>query len=96
MEFLLSWTHFIEKKIYIAIWSILFNQQKEFKVRLIYTFSLSFSSSFAFQTGKFTSSYIWYSNDKWNDISNDWMLSVQMQVYCISKEIGAKDASHFK
>ena len=41
---------------------------------LIYTFSLSFSM----QTGKFTSSYICNSNDKWNDISNDWMLSVQM------------------
>ena len=32
--------------------------------RFIYTFSLSFSSSFAFQTGKFTSSYICNSNDK--------------------------------
>ena len=31
---------------------------------LIYTFSLSFSSSFAFQSGKFTSSYICNSNDK--------------------------------
>ena len=40
---------------------------------LIYTFFLSFSSSFAFQTGKFTSRYICNSNDKWNDISNDWM-----------------------
>ena len=45
---------------------------------LIYTFFLSFSSSFTFQTGKFTSSYICNSNDKWNDISNDWMLSVPM------------------
>ena len=45
---------------------------------LIYTFSASFSSSFTFQTSKFTSSYICNSNDKWNDISNDWMLSVQM------------------
>ena len=36
---------------------------------LIYTFSLSF----AFQSGKFTSSYICNSNDKWNDISNDLM-----------------------
>ena len=35
----------------------------------IYMFSLSFSSSFVFQTGKFTSSYISNSNDKWNDIS---------------------------
>ena len=65
-------------------------------VRFIYTFSLSFSSSFAFQTGKFTSSYICNSNDKWNDISNDWMLSVQMPFRCISKEIGAKDTSHCK
>ena len=49
-------------------------------VHFIYTFSLSFSfsSSFIFQTGKFTSSYICNSNDKWNDVSNDWMLSVQM------------------
>ena len=45
---------------------------------LIYTFSLSFSSSFAFQTDKITSRYICNSNDKWNDILNDWMLSVQM------------------
>ena len=45
---------------------------------LIYTFSLSFSSSFTFQTGKFTSSYIFNSNDKLNVTSNDRMLSVQM------------------
>ena len=45
---------------------------------LIYTFSLSFFSSFTFPTGKFTSSYICKSYSKWNDISNDWMLSVQM------------------
>ena len=49
---------------------------------LIYTFSLSFSSSFAFQTGKFTSSYICNSNNKWNDISNDWMLSFQTSFRC--------------
>ena len=63
---------------------------------LIYTFSLSFSSSFVFQTDKFTSSYICNSNDKWNDILNDWMLSVQTPFRCISKEIWAKDTSHFK
>ena len=59
-------------------------------------FSLSFSSSLAFQTDKFTSSYICNSNDKLNDISNDWMLSVQILFRCISKEIGAKDTSHLK
>ena len=41
---------------------------------LIYIFSLSFSNSFAFQTDKFTSSYICNKNDKWNDILNDGMM----------------------
>ena len=62
----------------------------------MYTFSLSFTSSFTFQTDKFTSSYIYNSNDKWKDILNDWMLSIQIPFRYISKEIGAKDTSHFK
>ena len=42
----------------------LYNGLPQTEVCVIYTFSLSFSSSFAFQTGKFTSSYICNSNDK--------------------------------
>ena len=63
---------------------------------LIYTFYPLFFTSVAFQTGKFTSSYICNSNDKWNDISNDWMLSVQMSFHCTSKEIGTKNTSYFQ
>ena len=68
--------------------------QCEYSACLIYTFSLLFSSSFAFQTGRFTSSYICHSDDKWNDISNDWMLSVQLSFCCISKQMKAKDISY--
>ena len=68
---------------------------------LIYTFYVSFSSSFTFQTGKFT--VVWnrttvysylYLQIKWQ---MKWYLKwLNVISSNDSKEIGAKDTSHFK
>ena len=83
-EFLVCLDHFSKYLKYIR------NFEKQSKACLIYTFALSFSSSFAFQANKFTSSYICNSNDKWNDILNDWMLSVQIPFAVSQKRYGQK------
>ena len=42
---------------------------------------------------RLASSYIFNENGNWNDISNDWMLSIQFSFYCILKEKLAKKMS---